>query len=95
MQHDYPSEFILSGPSLIRSYDAKLIQDNLSWLRPDNFRIMLASHQAPNGVEFTEREQWYETEYCVHDFEPSFMEVSWSIYPYLGPCLFKLFGSSV
>ncbi|CAO3650854.1 unnamed protein product [Cunninghamella echinulata] len=74
MQHSYPSSFIISGPSLIRKYDASLIEDNLKWLRPDNFRIMLASQNPPEGIEFTKREQWYETEYDVIDFNSSLTE---------------------
>lgn len=76
MQHDYPSQFIISGPSLIRKYDAKLIEDNLKWLRPDNFRIMLASQTPPEGIEFTKRERWYDTEYDVTGFNSSLIEVS-------------------
>ncbi|OBZ83270.1 Insulin-degrading enzyme [Choanephora cucurbitarum] len=69
MQHGYPSEFVLSGPSLIREYDPELIKENLDWLRPDNFRIMLASQVPPHDIEFTEKETWYGTEYKVIDFD--------------------------
>ncbi|KAL0093600.1 ubiquinol-cytochrome c reductase core subunit 2 [Phycomyces blakesleeanus] len=69
MQHGYPSEYILSGPSLIREYNPELIEENLSWLRPDNFRIMLASQTPPKGVQFTKKERWYGTEYEVRDFD--------------------------
>lgn len=76
MQHGYPSDYILSGPSLIRDYDPALIQDNLNWLRPDNFRIMLASQTPPKGIAFTKRERWYDTEYEVVDFGDSLIDVS-------------------
>jgi insulysin len=75
MQHGYPSENILSGPSLIRRYDPDLIRENLDCLRPDRFRIMLASQNPPSGVEYTERERWYNTEYSVHDFSSELKEV--------------------
>ncbi|KAF7727647.1 Insulinase (Peptidase M16) [Apophysomyces ossiformis] len=68
MQHGYPEEHVLSGPSLIRDYNPELINANLDWLRPDNFRIMLATQQCPEGVEFTKREPWYGTEYEVTEF---------------------------
>ncbi|KAI8388880.1 Metalloenzyme, LuxS/M16 peptidase-like protein [Radiomyces spectabilis] len=68
MQHGYPSNCVLSGPSLIRKYDPELISDNLNWLRPDNFRIMLAAQHPPGGVQFTKKEKWYDTEYEVKDF---------------------------
>lgn len=75
MQHGYPSSYILSGPSLIREYDADLIKSNLDWIRPDNFRIMLASQTPPEGIEFTERETWYGTEYKVVDFDQKLIQV--------------------
>ncbi|KAG2190397.1 hypothetical protein INT46_004590 [Mucor plumbeus] len=74
MQHGYPDACILSGPSLIRDYDAQLIKDNLDWIRPDNFRIMLASQTPPNGIEYTQKETWYGTEYNVVDFDESLVE---------------------
>jgi insulysin len=76
MQHNYPSDYILSGPSLIRDYDPALIKENLDWLNPDNFRIMLVSQTPPTGVSFTKREKWYDTEYEVVDFDSSLIEVS-------------------
>ncbi|KAI8967298.1 Metalloenzyme, LuxS/M16 peptidase-like protein [Mycotypha africana] len=69
MQHGYPEVSVLSGPSLIRHYDPELIKENLDYLCPDNFRIMLASQTPPNGIEFTQREKWYGTEYNVVDFD--------------------------
>lgn len=75
MQHGYPAAYVLSGPSLIREYDPELINENLSWLRPDNFRIMLASQNPPNGVEYTQKETWYGTEYNVLDFDEKLIEV--------------------
>ncbi|KAG0170307.1 Insulinase (Peptidase M16) [Apophysomyces sp. BC1034] len=68
MQHGYPAEYMLSGPSLIREYRPDMIDANLDWLRPDNFRIMLASQTCPDGSEFTKREPWYDTHYEVSDF---------------------------
>ncbi|KAI7897701.1 Metalloenzyme, LuxS/M16 peptidase-like protein [Cokeromyces recurvatus] len=74
MQHGYPSSYILSGPSLIREYNPELIKENLDWIRPDNFRIMLASQTPPKGIEYTQREKWYGTEYTVADFNESLIE---------------------
>ncbi|KAI9266092.1 Metalloenzyme, LuxS/M16 peptidase-like protein [Sporodiniella umbellata] len=81
MQHGYPSEYILSGPSLIRHYDQALIQENLDWLRPDNFRFMLASQSPPEGIAFTEKERWYESEYAVLDFDASFDKALQNLQP--------------
>lgn len=80
MQHGYPDAYILSGPSLIRDYDAQLIKDNLDWIRPDNFRIMLASQTPPNGIEYTQKETWYGTEYNVVDFDESLIKVIYWIF---------------
>ena len=68
MQHGYPSQYVLSGPSLIREYDPELINRDLGYLSPDNFRIMVASQQAPGNVEFSKRERWYDTEYEIMEF---------------------------
>ncbi|ORE08646.1 hypothetical protein BCV72DRAFT_203143 [Rhizopus microsporus var. microsporus] len=73
MQHGYPSQCILSGPSLIRHYDPDLIKENLNWLRPDNFRILLACQNPPGGVQFTQKERWYQSEYTVIDFDNDFI----------------------
>lgn len=75
MQHGYPAPFILSGPSLIREYNVDVINENLEYLRPDNFRIMVASQQPPNGAQFTKREKWYDTEYNVLEFSDSLKKV--------------------
>ncbi|KAI8982604.1 Metalloenzyme, LuxS/M16 peptidase-like protein [Pilobolus umbonatus] len=75
MQHGYPSECILSGASLIRQYDPELIKENLEWIHPNNFRIMLASQTPPNNVQFTERERWYDTEYTVVNFDDDLIEL--------------------
>lgn len=87
MQHGYPSQYILSGPSLIRHYDAELIKENLDWLRPDNFRFMLACHSPPNGIKFTEKERWYESEYTVVDFDSDLVEVNDIVNSYMNPYL--------
>lgn len=75
MQHGYPAPFILSGPSLIREYNVDIINENLEYLRPDNFRIMVASQQPPNGAQFTMREKWYDTEYNVLEFSDQLKKV--------------------
>ncbi|KAG0178612.1 Insulinase (Peptidase M16) [Apophysomyces sp. BC1034] len=69
MQRGYPSQCLLSGPSLIREYNPDLIEENLAWIRADNFRIVLASQKLPDNIECTKRETWYGAEYDVHDFD--------------------------
>ncbi|RUS32698.1 Metalloenzyme, LuxS/M16 peptidase-like protein [Jimgerdemannia flammicorona] len=65
MQQSYPSQYVLSGPSLIREYDPQLIEQGLSWLREDAFRITVTSQILPGGVQTTQTEKWYGTEYEV------------------------------
>lgn len=65
MQQSYPSQYVLSGPSLIREYDPQLIQESLLWLREDAFRITVTSQLLPGGVQTTQTERWYGTEYEV------------------------------
>ncbi|KAI9321267.1 Metalloenzyme, LuxS/M16 peptidase-like protein [Dichotomocladium elegans] len=81
MQHGYPASCILSGPSLIRDFNVGIINENLDYLRPDNFRIMVASQQAPNGVEFTMREKWYGTEYSVLEFSDNLKQALANLMP--------------
>ncbi|KAM3582295.1 metalloprotease [Umbelopsis sp. WA50703] len=65
MQHGYPPENVLSGPSLIHEYDPELITENLNWLGDDNFRVTLTSQKFPGGIKPTKKERWYGTEYEV------------------------------
>ncbi|KAI8581774.1 hypothetical protein K450DRAFT_231119 [Umbelopsis ramanniana AG] len=63
MHQNYPREWVISASSLIREYDAGLIQDHLAWLDENAFRLTLTTRNPPKGIELTKREQWYETEY--------------------------------
>ncbi|KAI7866288.1 Metalloenzyme, LuxS/M16 peptidase-like protein [Spinellus fusiger] len=74
MQHGYPCHSILSGPSLMREFNPELIHENLDWLRPDNFRSIIAAQSPPDNIEFTQKERWYETEYEVRDFNEGLKE---------------------
>ncbi|ORX55207.1 hypothetical protein DM01DRAFT_1335502 [Hesseltinella vesiculosa] len=74
MQQGYPSKYTLSGTSLIREYDPALIEENLSWLRPDNFRIILLSQNPPPSIQFTKQEKWYSTEYEVTNFDDALIK---------------------
>lgn len=65
MQSDYPPEWTISGTSLLRKYDPELITEHLSLLRPDNFRLTLASQEFPFGIKCDKIERWYNTEYNI------------------------------
>lgn len=61
MQRPLPREYLLSGPTVLRTFDPRGIQRALSHLRPDNFRSIIMSHDFPGDWDMTER--WYGTEY--------------------------------
>ncbi|KAI8370689.1 Metalloenzyme, LuxS/M16 peptidase-like protein [Radiomyces spectabilis] len=65
MQEGLPPQWTLSSPGLLRKYDPQLIHDHIALLRPDNFRLTLASQEFPNGIKCTQVERWYGTEYEV------------------------------
>ncbi len=61
MQKPLPREWLLSGPHLIRKYDPDAISKALSYLRTDNFRLIIVSRDYPG--DWDQREKWYGTEY--------------------------------
>ncbi|KAI9316323.1 Metalloenzyme, LuxS/M16 peptidase-like protein [Dichotomocladium elegans] len=63
MQIGYPPEWTISGSALVRSYNPELINEYLSLLRTDNFRLTLASQTFPDGIDCNQVERWYGTEY--------------------------------
>lgn len=63
MQENFPPQWTISGGHLLRKYDPELINKHLDLLRPDNFRLTLASQEFPNGVKCTKTEKWYSTDY--------------------------------
>lgn len=65
MQQNLPPQYIISGYSLLRKYDAALINQHLALLRPDNFRFTLACQEFPNNVQCNQVEKWYSTNYEV------------------------------
>lgn len=72
MQKPLPREWLLSGNSRLRKFDAKAISDGLALLRPDNFRIQLVSRTFPGKWE--SKEKWYGTEYTLSKIPSDFMD---------------------
>lgn len=60
MQRPLPRERLLSH-SVIREFDPDLIKKALTYLRADNFRVMLVSQESPGDWHCTEK--WYGTPY--------------------------------
>ncbi|KAL9599893.1 MAG: hypothetical protein Q9219_003526 [cf. Caloplaca sp. 3 TL-2023] len=78
MQHPLPREWLLSGTSVIRSFDSQAIAKALSYLRYDNYRLTLVSQSFPG--DWDQKERWYGTEYRVEavpaDFQASIREAA-------------------
>ncbi|KOS15541.1 ste23-metalloprotease involved in a-factor processing [Malassezia pachydermatis] len=74
MQHGLPPAWLLSGPYVLREFDAPLIQATLESLRPEHCRLMLAGREPPAGVALDQKEQWYGTEYTIRPLPPRILE---------------------
>ncbi|KAL2004579.1 hypothetical protein VTN00DRAFT_3315 [Thermoascus crustaceus] len=70
MQKPLPREWLLSGSSLLRKFDPEAIKKAMSYLRADNFRIMVVSQDYPGDWDC--KEKWYGTEYKVEKIPQEF-----------------------
>ncbi|RAL11158.1 a-pheromone processing metallopeptidase Ste23 [Aspergillus homomorphus CBS 101889] len=70
MQKPHPREWLLST-GLLRKYDPALIKEALSYLRPDNFRMLIVAQDYPG--DWDQKEKWYGTEHKVEDIPQDFM----------------------
>lgn len=71
MQKPLPREWLLSGETLIRRFDAEGISTALGYLRPDSYKLTLVSQQYPGNWD--KKEKWYGTEYRVEDIPAEFV----------------------
>ncbi|PSN58879.1 LuxS/MPP-like metallohydrolase [Corynespora cassiicola Philippines] len=71
MQKPYPRKMLLSGPAVIRKFDAKLISEAMDFLRPENLRINVVSQDFPGGWD--QKEKWYGTEYKTGKIPDDFL----------------------
>ncbi|TAQ87722.1 hypothetical protein B7494_g3941 [Chlorociboria aeruginascens] len=72
MQTPLPREWLLSGHSRLRKFDAARIEEGLACLRPDNFRMSIVSQNFPG--EWPEKEKWYGTEYKYEKIPAELLE---------------------
>ena len=72
MQKSLPRELLLSGESVVREYNPKGIEQGLSWLRPDNYRLQITSQDYPGN--WNQKEKWYGTEYRIEDISSQLRE---------------------
>jgi insulysin len=71
MQKPYDRKMLLSGPAVIRKFDATRISEAMSYLRPDNFRMTIVSQDFPGGWD--RKEKWYGTEHKVEKLSEEFL----------------------
>jgi insulysin len=72
MQKPYPRKQLLSGPAVIKTFDVELISQAMTYLRPDNFRLMIVSQEFPGNWD--QKEKWYGTEYKTEKIPQDFLE---------------------
>ncbi|KAL4939837.1 hypothetical protein BDV06DRAFT_198031 [Aspergillus oleicola] len=70
MQKPLPREWLLSG-SLLRKFDPEGIKKAFSYLREDNFKLIVVAQDYPG--DWNAQEKWYGTEYKVEDVPQDFM----------------------
>ena len=61
MQKPIPREWLLSGQSRLRTFDASAIESAIAKIRPDNMRMVIVSRNFPG--DWDQKEKWYGTEY--------------------------------
>ncbi|KAF2125491.1 insulin-degrading enzyme [Dothidotthia symphoricarpi CBS 119687] len=72
MQKPYDRTMLLSGPAVIRKFDADRISEAMEFLRPDNFRMVVVSQEFPGGWD--RKEKWYGTEHKVEKLSKDFLD---------------------
>jgi len=71
MQKPLPREWLLSGQSLLRRFDAKAVHKAISYLNAENFRLTVVSQDPLDGA--VQNEKWYGTEYTVEKIPADFL----------------------
>jgi insulysin len=71
MQKPLPREWLLSGHSRLRRFDAAAITAALGYLRPDNFRMSIVCQDFPG--DWDQIEKWYGTEYKYEKIPEDFL----------------------
>lgn len=71
MQKPYDRRMLLSGPSTIKKFDAERISEAMTYLRPDNYRLVIVSQDFPGGWD--QKEKWYGTEHKVEKIPQDFV----------------------
>jgi insulysin len=72
MQKPYPRHQLLSSPLVLREFNPEGIKESLSFLRPDNFRMVIVSQDFPG--DWDQKEKWYGTEYKTERLSKEFLD---------------------
>ncbi|RBR05200.1 uncharacterized protein FIESC28_11410 [Fusarium coffeatum] len=72
MQKPLPREWLLSGHTRLREFAPDQIEQALSKIRPDNFRMVIVSRNHPGNWD--QKEKWYGTEYRHEKIPNDLME---------------------
>ncbi|GAA5953870.1 hypothetical protein JCM3765_000674 [Sporobolomyces pararoseus] len=65
MSKPYPREKLLSAPWLCTEWHPTQVEELVKLLKPDNCRLFVVSQKEVGGRNYTEKEKWYGTEYCI------------------------------
>lgn len=71
MQKSYRRMHILSGPVTIKKFDPELIVEAISYVRPDNFQLIIVSQDFSG--DWDQKEKWYGTEYKTGKIPKDFL----------------------
>ncbi|KAF9579675.1 Insulinase (Peptidase M16), partial [Lunasporangiospora selenospora] len=77
LQMGYAPEHVISGPALLRGAHGNLVSQYLDkYMTVDSWvgRIVTQNKTIVPGNKFTDKEQWYGTEYHVQDTSPSLIQ---------------------
>lgn len=70
--HKYEEEDYISGPILLKDFNAKLIEEIISHLTPDTVNIIFSSKT--HDVICSEVEPWFETKYAVSEIPSTWLK---------------------
>ncbi|KAI6246750.1 putative zinc protease [Erysiphe necator] len=71
LQTPVPREWLISNRYIVQKFDPDIIKTYLSFLRPDNFRIILTTQKFDG--KWDRKEKWYGAEYTFKNISDSFL----------------------
>lgn len=71
MQSPLPREWLLSGHSILRTFNPVLIRQALDCVTPENLRLVIVSQNFPG--DWDQKEKWYGTEYKYEKIPDDFV----------------------